>query len=120
MYVLDNAVGLRVFYSGNAWFDTVIRKKVSEILFEFRSVVENNGTRSRVPREPIVFQLARHGRTDLVVHGVEFEPARGRIDEGYCLQFARVTRLFVDGDRPWADEVYADGVPWCCFRTFRR
>ena len=48
MYALDNAVGLRVFYSGNAWFDTVIRKKVSEILFEFRTVVENNGTRSWV------------------------------------------------------------------------
>ena len=47
MYALDNTVSLRVFYSGNAWLDTVIREKVSEILFEFRSVVENNGTRSR-------------------------------------------------------------------------
>ena len=75
MYALDNAISLRIFYSGNAWFDTVIRKKVSEILFEFRSVVENNGTRSRVPREPVVLQLARHGRTVLVVHGVGFKPA---------------------------------------------
>ena len=118
MYALDNAVSLRIFYSGNAWFDTVIRKKVSEILFEFRTVVENNGTRLRVPREPVVFQLARHGRTVLVDHGVKFEPACGLIDEGYCLQLAGFVRLFVDGDRSWTDEVHAYGVPWGGFRAF--
>ena len=93
---------------------------MSEILFEFRPVVENDGTRSRVPREPVVFQLARHGRTVLVVHGVEFEPSRGRIDEGYYLQLAGFARLFVYGDRPWTDEVDTYGVPWGGFRVFRR
>ena len=120
MYALDDPIGLWVFDGCDSRFYTVVRKNVSKVLLELRPVVENYRTRSRVPRKPVVLQLACHGRAVLVTNGVKFEPARGRIDEGYCLQFARVTRLFVDGDRPWANEVYADGVPWCCFRAFCR
>ena len=112
MHALDDTVSLRIFYGGNAWFDTVICEKVSEILFEFRPVVENYDTRSRVPRMPIVLQLAHHGCAVLVVHGVEFKPARSWVDEGDCLQLSCGALFAIDGDCPWADEVHAQCVPW--------
>ena len=119
MYALDDPIGLWVFYGCDSGFYTVVRKNVSKVLLELRPVVENYRTRSRVPRKPVVLQLACHGRAVLVTYGVEFEPARGRIDEGDSLQLPSGAFSLVYGNRPWTDEVHAHGIPWDRFRAFR-
>ena len=119
MYALDDPIGLWVFHGCDSGFYTVICKIMSEVLFELRPVVLNYRTRSRVPREPVILQLACHGRAVLVTHRVKFERARGRIDEGDDLQLPCGAFCFIYGNRPWTDEVHAHGIPWDRFRAFR-